>query len=135
MQMFFLFHNSECQKNIHKAIFIMWKLIIENSFSIFPSVDKSNFYPEEVVISMLCFQNVFVASATEKDWMAVRGYWKSRVWALASILPNCITWKEYTIWTLSFWIPLDVGINQIFSHFSNSEIGNKMLELKIIVGK
>ena len=57
----------------------MWKLIIENSFSIFPSVDKSNFYPEEVVISMLCFQNVFVASATEKDWMAVRGYWKSRV--------------------------------------------------------
>ena len=34
---------------------------------------------------------VTFASATAKAWTAVKGYWKSKVYALFSILPNCIT--------------------------------------------
>ena len=37
---------------------------------------------------------VTLASATPKAWTAVNGYWKSSVYALLSIRPNCITWKR-----------------------------------------
>ena len=34
---------------------------------------------------------VTLAKATANAWMAVNGYWKSNVYALLSIRPNCIT--------------------------------------------
>lgn len=35
---------------------------------------------------------VTLARATAKACTAEKGYWKSRMYALPSILPNCITW-------------------------------------------
>lgn len=37
---------------------------------------------------------VTLARATAKACTAEKGYWKSRMYALPSILPNCITWGE-----------------------------------------
>jgi len=39
---------------------------------------------------------VTLASATANAWTALYGYWKSSVYALLSMRPNCITWHAHT---------------------------------------
>lgn len=45
---------------------------------------------------------VTLARATAKAWTALNGYWKSRVYALPSIRPNCITCRR-TAGLVGWW--------------------------------
>ncbi len=40
---------------------------------------------------------VTLARATAKAWMALNGYWKSSVYALLSMRPNCITCNKQIV--------------------------------------